>query len=461
MMFALKVVNEKKSSIADCNLDQSKIPEWFSTLLLLLLMSGHSVANVIGRNEPGEIISCSVLKNSESRKQCENFISSHEGNYTVRYFEKGQTITGHDSFTIYILPPSNNPLNDVIEIKDTQNVAFIGDSDADGNYPTLRDPENIRLFQITNCQKCMLTNFNIDPVNESRPFLPFSISGEKTEIELRNIKATHYSLGLISVSSAKSIVLDNIRSTYGFKKSDPVPESFFFSAIAVNNCDEIKAKSVWLHHKLNLGDKDAYQHAIYIIDPVNVKLEDIHIGLNKDSYFSQGVSYIEMAFHSKDKYSQPDGSVVNVAMSGLHFGVYPERDTSEYISVPEDWPENRHILGLSKSAYSEIDTAKVTVRIVIENNDDLLAITSQPGVQPVTGKDLFYNLNVTFTEQVRPILNLFTSRSTFISNSTSSPRPLQQDCYNSLECTVGTVVLLVGMAALIVLGFHPCYHRHR
>lgn len=454
VMFVFNAVNEKKSSIAYCNVDQSKISKWFSfpaskrnsksrtykkniffasTLLPFFLISGHAAANVGGSlngtlppgggDAPRKINSCSDLENSKTRKQCKNFISSYDGEYKIRYLPKEKPITSHDSFTVYILPPGDIPFDDVVHIKDAQNIAFIGDIGTDGKFPTLRGAKsNTFMFRIENCQNCMLANVNIDPVNGNSHSVPLAVTGEKTVIELRNIKATHNWLSFFHISNAESVILDNVGITYDPEKVESESIAYYENVISLHNCDKIKASNVWMYEiSKKTVTHHYYPHLIDILNPVDVELEDISIGLSKDHDPAEDVAYIGMAFNNMDKYSQPGGSKVKVEMKGLHFGVYTGKESEKSITVPDHWPENRHILSLSKRPGSVGDTTKVTGEIVIEKNKNLDAIISQPAVQAITGQDLFYNLNVTLTKKIRPALNLSTPSPTFITNSSFIP----------------------------------------
>ncbi|MET4692525.1 hypothetical protein [Endozoicomonas lisbonensis] len=398
--------------------------------------------------------SCSKLKNPDSRTLCENFTDS-KGSYSVRYLGKNELFWEHDSFTVYILPPGEIWFNDVIRITNAENVAIIGEADADGNYPTLRGSKtDSTMLEWINCQNCMLANVNIDPTTNNAHSLAFQVSGENTEIEFRNIHATHSRRGLLYATSAKSITLENVGTSFEPENRFTNPSVLYESAITLHNCSKIKAKNVWV---FDVTLSSAVLNVIDILNPEEIDFDGISIGLTNNWWSSQDMAYIGLAFSDMEKNSRTGGSAVNALMKGLHPGVYTGDKTREHVTVPEEWPVNRHILSLSTRAGSPADTTKITGQVTIEDNDYIRQIANKPGVQIVSGDDLFYNLKVIFPGLISPTVNVSTSNSPFIPNYTSSPSVQRRKGDDDSGLSGGEIAgIAIGTAigvALTILGY--------
>ncbi|MCW7554902.1 hypothetical protein NX722_20225 [Endozoicomonas gorgoniicola] len=397
-----------------------------------------------------EKLTCKMLNNESSRKLCKEFTAPGYG-YSIQYLGKDKPIREYSSNTVYIVPPGKFQFEDVIKITNAKNVAIIGEAEAGlhGEYPTLKgSKKNDTMLKWEDCERCLLANINIDPTTENAHSLPVYVSGRKTEMELRNISANHSRTGLLVVSSANSIILENVGTSFEQENRHKTPSILSSSAISLRNCSKIKAKDVWVHDVF-LDSSMPYRNVIDIINPEDINFDGIYIGLTKNSISTQDMAYIGLAFNNMEKYSRAGGSVVNALMKGLHLGVYTGGETLKPVTVPENWPVNRHILNLSERTISPSDITKVTGQVTIETNDDIQLIANKPGVQKVSGEDLFYNLKVIFSGLRSPITNVSTTNSSFIPNSTSNPGFQKQKGGDNSGMSSGEIV---GAVAGPVIG---------
>ena len=367
-----------------------------------------------------ESLTCDKLNNDSSRKLCKEFTAPGY-RYSIQYLGKGKPIREYSSNTVYIVPPGQFQFEDVIKITNAKNVAIIGEADLHGEYPTLKGSnKNNTMLKWEDCERCLLANINIDPTTENAHSLPVYVSGRKTEMEFRNIRATHSRTGLLVVSSANSITLEHVGTSFEQENRHTTPSILSSSAISLHNCSKIKAKDVWVHDVF-LDSNMPYRNVIDILNPEDINFDGIYIGLTKNSISTQDMAYIGLAFSNMEKYSRAGGSVVNALMKGLNLGVYTGGETRKHVTVPENWPVNRHILNLSERTSSPSDITKITGQVTIETNDDIQLIANKPGAQKVSGEDLFYNLKVIFSGLRSPTTHVSTTNSSFIPNSTSNP----------------------------------------
>lgn len=353
------------------------------------------------------------------------------------------------SQTIYILPKTDIWVEDIIDISNVANIAIIGDADDDGNYPTLKGTKNITMFDWVNCQHCMVANVNIDPTTENDHSLAFQVSGKKTEIEFRNIAATHSRTGLLAGYSAKSITLENVIINYEPESRDTETPLINSNVMSLNNCAKIKAKNVGIYD-FRINPYALHPSVIDILNPVDIDFEDIHIGLSESSSVSKDMAYIGLAFSDM---KQDADRVVNGTMKGLYFGEFTRGKAPENVTIPDYWPDHRHVLSLSERGIYPVDTTRVTGQIDIESNDYLQAIANQPGVEMVTGEDLFYDLKVTFPGLISPTVDFNLDSLPQYQNQTGDDSGL------SFGAKVGIGVGSAIFAAILVGGGYKLRHK--
>ena len=411
----------------------------------------------------GESLTCDKLNNESTRKLCKEFTAPGSG-YRIHFLGKDESIREYNSNTVYIVPPGEFQFEDVIKITNAKNVAIIGEAGLDGENPTLKGSnKSSTMLKWEDCERCLLANINIDPTTENNHSLPVYVSGRKTEMEFRNISATHSRTGLLVVSSANSIILENVGTSFEPENRHKIPSILRSSAIYLHNCSKIKAKDVWVYDVF-LDPNMAYRHVIDILNPEDIDFDGIYIGLTKNSISDRDMAYIGLAFSNMEKYSRAGGNnVVNALMKGLHLGVYTGGETGEHVTVPEDWPVNRHILNLSERTSAPSDTTKITGQVAIETNDDIQLIANKPGVQKVSGEDLFYNLKVIFSGLISPITTVSTTNSSFIPNSTSSPGFLVQKGGDNSDMSTLEITTAVGgpVLALVFIVISAVAYKKR